>query len=202
EASDRCLRTNGAEAGRGVYSHAQEVTQLIGATRRRIAGILGVRDPRRVAFTFNGTDSTNAALHGCLRPGDHVITSEAEHNSVLRPLRALAQQGVEVTHVAVDDVGVIDLDELRRAIRSNTRMIALIHASNVTGSLQPLEPIAEIARQHGLLLCVDGAQTVGHVPIDVEALGIDLLAASGHKGLLGPLGTGILYIGPRAEEQL
>lgn len=200
ESVERYLRENGASAGRGVYSHSQQVTQIINATRRRVAMLLGVREPRRIIFTFNGTDSTNLALHGCLRSGDHVITSEAEHNSVLRPLRFLEQHvGVEVTHVPVDETGLISPDDVRQAIRPNTRAIAILHASNVTGVLQPLQDIASVARDHDLLTIIDAAQTAGHLAIDAEHWGLDLVASSGHKGLLGPLGTGILYVGPRAE---
>ncbi len=200
---DRYQRELGAPAGRSAYREANEVERLVNDARRRVVQLLHVDDPARIVFTSNGTDSLNLALHGLLRPGDHVISSVAEHNSTLRPLRSLQDtRGVQVTLVGCDAAGFVDPDEIRRAIRSETRLIALIHASNVTGALQPVAEVGRLAREHGLLFLVDAAQSVGHLPIDVAELNADLIAAPGHKGLLGPLGTGILYIGPGVEERL
>jgi cysteine desulfurase family protein len=200
---DRYQRELGAPAGRSVYREANEVERLVSDARRRVAQLLHVDDPARIVFTFNGTDSLNLALHGLLRPGDHVISSVADHNSTLRPLRYLQDaRGVQFTLVGCDSAGFVDPDEIRRAIRSDTRLIALIHASNVTGALQSVADVGRLAHEHGLLFLVDAAQSVGHLPLDVAELKADLLAAPGHKGLLGPLGTGILYIGPGAEEHL
>ncbi len=200
---DRYQRELGAPAGRSAYREANEVERLIEDARRRLADAIHAEDRRRVIFTCNGTDSLNIALHGLLRPGDHVITSVVEHNSVLRPLRYLERsRDVEVTRVGCDRQGRIDPDEIRAAIRPQTRLIALVHASNVTGAVQPLEEVGRIARQHEVLFLVDAAQSVGHMPIDVRALSAHLLAAPGHKGLLGPLGTGFLYVAPGVEQQL
>jgi cysteine desulfurase family protein len=168
-----------------------------------LAETIGAEEPRRIVFTGNATDALNLALHGLLRPGDHVVTSVVEHNSVLRPLRYLEQiREVQVTRVGCDRQGVIDPDEILAALRPATRLIALIHASNVTGALQPVEHVARIAKQREILLLVDAAQSLGHVPIDVRTLGADLLAAPGHKALLGPLGAGFLYIAPGVEQHL
>jgi cysteine desulfurase / selenocysteine lyase len=202
-AVDRYQRELGGPAGRSAYREANEVERLIDATRRRLAETIGAEEPQRVILTSNGTDSLNLALHGLLRPGDHVVTSVVEHNSVLRPLKYLEQtRDVQVTRVGCDGQGVIDPDEIVAAITPATRLIALIHASNVTGSLQPVEEVARIAKQREILMLVDAAQAVGHVPINVRTLGADLLAAPGHKALLGPLGTGFLYVGPGIEQHL
>jgi len=200
---DRYQRQLGAPAGRSAYREANEVERLVNDARRRVAQLLHAAEPQRIVFTGNGTDSLNMALHGVLRPGDHVIGSVAEHNSILRPLQYLHdQRDLQVTLVGCDAAGIVDPDEIRRAIRSNTRLIALIHASNVTGALQPVADVGRLAKDHGVLFLVDAAQSVGHLPVDVDALNADLLAAPGHKGLLGPLGTGVLYIRPGVEQQL
>lgn len=200
---DRYQRELGAPAGRSVYREANEVERLVNDARRRVARLLHVDDAARIVFTSNGTDSLNLALQGLLRPGDHVISSVAEHNSTLRPLRYLQDnRGVQVTLVGCDAAGFVDPDEIRLAIRSNTRLIALVHVSNVTGTVQSVPDVGRLAHEHGLLFLVDAAQSVGHLPMDVAALNADLLAAPGHKGLLGPLGTGILYIAPGVEQHL
>ncbi len=202
-AVERCMRDLGAPAGRGVYREAAEVERLVTDARRRVAALLGAEEPRRVIFTNNGTDSLNFALYGVLRPGDHVVTSVVEHNSVLRPLRHLEEKrGIRVTRVPCDGKGVVDPHDIRRAVQPQTRLIALVHASNVTGALQPVEEVGRIAREMGVLYLVDAAQTLGHLPLDVRRLGCHLLAAPGHKGLLGPLGTGVLYLAPGLEEQV
>jgi cysteine desulfurase family protein len=202
-AVDRYQRELGAPAGRSSYREASEVERLVRDARRQVAVLLGVADPRRIIFTSNGTDSLNLALHGLLRTGDHVVTTVVEHNSVLRPLRQLETvRGVEVTRVSCSAQGIVDVDDLRHAIQPHTRLIALCHVSNVTGAIQPAQEAAQLARQHGALLLLDAAQSLGHLPISVDALGVDLLAAPGHKGLLGPLGTGVLYVRPGLEQHL
>lgn len=202
-AVDHYQRELGAPAGRSSYTEAAETERGVAAARLDIARLLGVDEAQRIVFTLNGTDSLNHAIHGVLRSGDHVVTSVIEHNSVLRPLKNLVDAGaIEVTKVDCDDFGRLDPDDVGRAITDRTRLVVLAHASNVTGAVTPIEEIAPVVQQRGALMLVDAAQTAGHRPIDVRKLGADLLAAPGHKGLLGPLGTGILYISPRAEGYL
>lgn len=203
DAVDHYQRHVGVAAGRSAYRESANLAAQIAETRRRVAEMIGAPRGRSIIFTCNGTEALNLALHGGLRPGDHVVTSASEHNSVLRPLRYLYDTaGVQVTVVPCDEQGMIDPDAVATAIRPDTRMIAMIHASNVTGAVQPIGPIGRIAHDHGVLFLVDAAQSLGHIPVDVQACHIDLLAAPGHKGLLGPLGTGILYITPGLEQRL
>ena len=202
-AMDRYQRELGVAAGRGATRAASEVDAVIARCRLRAAQLLGVESPERVIFTFNGTDSLNLALHGVLRPGDQVIASTLEHNSVLRPLSELRQRiGIETTFIAPEANGRVDPAKFRDALRPNTRLIALLHASNVTGVVQPIEDVGQIARQAGALMLVDAAQSAGHLPISFRDLPIDLLACPGHKGLLGPLGTGLLCLRPGVEQHL
>jgi len=202
-AVDRYQRELGAPAGRSGYREAAEVERLIADARRQVAQLVGAEDPKQIIFTSGGTDSLNLALHGIIQPGDHVITSVVEHNSVLRPLRRLEETyRVEVTRVDCGGDGLIDPDAVRQEIRSNTRMIVMIFASNVTGAIQPVAEIGRIARSAEVLFAVDAAQALGHVPFHVNQIQVDLLAAPGHKGLLGPLGTGVLYVAPGVENRL
>jgi cysteine desulfurase / selenocysteine lyase len=202
EAVDHAQQHLGAAEGRGVTRTAMQVHGVIERCRQRAARLLGAESPQRIVFTFNATDSLNLALHGLLRPGDHVITSSIEHNSVVRPLRNLADRGVSVTYVDADDDGRVSPDAVKRALQKNTRLVALIHASNVSGTIQPIDRVGEIARSVGAFFLVDAAQTAGHLPINLSQSPIDLLACAGHKGLLGPLGTGVLYVRPGVEEDL
>jgi cysteine desulfurase/selenocysteine lyase len=203
QAVDRYQRASGAAAGRGVYREAVEAGAIVTAARRGLARLIGASSPERIVFTANGTDALNLALHGLLRSGDHVVTTEAEHNSVLRPLRTLEDAGrITVSVVKCDGTGRVDADAIRAALAKPTRLVAITHASNVTGAIQPVAEIGKLAHQHGALVLLDAAQTLGDLPIDVNLLGVDLLAAPGHKGLLGPLGSGLLYVGPGIEEQL
>ncbi|MBW3541684.1 MAG: aminotransferase class V-fold PLP-dependent enzyme [Planctomycetes bacterium] len=203
DAVDRYQREVGAAIGRGAYRQAFEAQGIVDRCRRRAAEFLGAESPERIVFTFNGTDSLNLALYGLLRPGDHVVTSTIEHNSVLRPLRELRERlGIAVSYVPCDEFCRVDPAAFQRAMRPETRLIALVHASNVTGTIQPITDVGELAREAGVLFLVDAAQTAGHVPIDLAKLPVDLLACPGHKGLLGPLGTGLLYIRPGIEERL
>ncbi len=194
----------GASPGRGAYAESREAGKLLDQCRNRINQLIHGENPQHVIFTLNASDSLNLAIHGSLRPGDHVVTTWMEHNSVLRPLNRLAATGViEQTRVECDpQTGLVDPDDIRRAIRSNTRLLAVVHGSNVTGTLQPVAELARIAHERSVLTLVDAAQTLGHVPIDVQGDDIDLLAFPGHKGLLGPLGTGALYIRPGVERHL
>jgi cysteine desulfurase family protein len=203
----------GASAGRGAYAEAVETGHLLTRCRERLNRLFNGEDPNHFIFTLNCSDALNLAIKGLLlqptAPGPaparaHVICTHIDHNSILRPLNALADAGaIEQTRVRVDpSTGLVDVDELRRAIRPDTKLIAMTHASNVTGTLQRLRDIGRVAREHAVPLLVDAAQSAGHVPIDVQADLIDLLAAPGHKGLLGPLGTGFLYIRPGLERRL
>ncbi len=203
QAVDHYQRSVGAAAGRGAYAEAQQAERLVEASRRSVARLLAVDDARRIVFTLNGTDSLNLALHGVLASGGHVVTTTAEHNSVLRPLRALEAAGrVTVTRVGLGSTGIVDPDDIRRAMNEPTRLVVMTHASNVTGALQPAAEVGRLARQAGALFLLDAAQTLGEMPIDVEQLDVDLLAAPGHKGLLGPLGTGVLYVRTGVEEHV
>lgn len=202
-AVDRFQREIGAAAGRGAYGASLESDRIVAAARNSVARLIGAGDPRQIVFTASCTDSLNLALHGWLRAGDHVVTTVAEHNSVLRPLRELVERRqIGVTRVPCDAAGMVDPDDVRRALRPATRLVAVVHASNVTGAVQPVREIGSITRAHGAALLIDAAQTIGHLPLSVDEIGADLLAAPGHKGLLGPLGTGLLYIRKGREAEL
>lgn len=194
----------GASGGRGAYREAVEAGGLIADCRRRLARLIGASDPNHVVFTLNCTEALNLAIHGLLVARAHAVTTTMDHNSILRPLNALrATRGIEVTFVPADRrTGRVHAEDVIAAFRPETRLVAIQHASNVTGALQPIEPICREARRRGIICLVDAAQSAGHVPIDVEALQIDLLAVPGHKGLLGPLGTGALYIRPGLEREI
>ncbi len=193
------LRENGGNPGRGGHRAAQAAEFMLIEVRHKIARLIGATDIDRIAFTFNTTDALNMAIKGGLREGDHVISSRLEHNAVLRPLARLnATSGIETTFVPFNTLGYIDPEDVRRAITPRTRLIVLSHASNVLGTVQPIEEIGAIAREHDVLFLVDAAQTLGAWPVNVAAANIDMLAAPGHKSLMGPPGTGFLYIGERA----
>lgn len=194
----------GASAGRGAYREALESRDLIDGCRDRLRTTFSLNRQDHVIFTLNGSDALNMAIKGAVRPGDHVITTAMDHNSVLRPFAALKEQiGVDFTVVKVDPQTTrLNPAELIDAIRPNTRLVAVNHASNVTGVLQPLDEIGAACRERDILFLVDGAQSAGHVPIDLHASKIDLFATPGHKGLLGPLGTGVLLIRAGVETQL
>ncbi len=203
EAIVRYEQECGSAAGRGAYASAQQATALVQRVRQKLAKLLHATSDRTIALMPNGTAALNLALAGFLRAGDHVVTTAAEHNSLLRPLAYLQQSlGIDFSIVPTDACGVVAIDPLHRAITPRTTLIAVTHASNVTGACQPLAEVANLAREHRLRLLVDAAQTLGYLPLDVEALGIDLLAAPGHKGAAGPLGTGLLYAHPSVSEQL
>src|SRR5262245_60920625 len=168
-AVDDYHRRLGAPAGRSSYTEASEAERIVAACRQKVARLIGAADPKRIVFTQNGTDSLNIALHGLLRPGNHVVTSVCEHNSVLRPLRFLAEhRDVTVSYVGCNSQGYIDPDDVRRAITPETRLIALLHASNVTGAVQPLEAVGQIAAERSICFLVDAAQTLGYLPVDVN----------------------------------
>ncbi len=189
----------GANPGRSAHRLAIESGRIVYAAREALAELFNAPDPLRVVWGANATEGLNLALQGLLRPGDHAITGSMEHNSVMRPLRALERQGVELTVVRCSPQGQLDPADVQAAIRPQTRLIALNHASNVVGTLLPVAEVGRIARAHDLLLLVDAAQSAGAIPIDVQAERIDLLAFSGHKSLYGPMGTGGLVVGERVD---
>jgi cysteine desulfurase family protein len=196
----------GASAGRGAYREAVETGAQIYECRRRLNRLFNGEKPEHFVFTLNCSDSLNLAIRGLISPdlgcGNHAVCTHIDHNSILRPLNEVQGRGwVEVTQVCVDPAsGLVDPDDIRRAIRADTRLVALTHVSNVTGTVQPVREIGRICREAGVPLVVDAAQSAGHLPIDVRADCIDLLAAPGHKALLGPTGTGFLYLRPGMEK--
>jgi len=199
EAMVHFMQEVGANPGRSGHRLSVEAGRIVYKAREAVAELFNIEDPLRITFGYNVTEALNLALRGYLRPGDHVITSSMEHNSVMRPLRALEREGVELTVVACSPQGFLDLADVEATIRPDTVMVVLNHGSNVVGSLLPVAEAGRICRQHDLLLLVDAAQTAGAYPIDVEADRIDLLGFTGHKALCGPMGTGGLYIGPRLD---
>jgi cysteine desulfurase family protein len=195
------LEEVGANPGRSGHLLSIEAARILYETREALATLFHVKDPLRVIFTLNATESINLALKGLLKPGDHVITSSLEHNSVMRPLRALERTGIEFSVISCSEKGSLDPTAVKKKIKSHTRMIVLNQASNVIGTLLPVQEVGTIARGHDLIFLVDAAQTAGSYPIDVEESKIDLLAFTGHKSLYGPQGTGGLVIGNRINEK-
>lgn len=187
------MRTIGASPGRAGHRRSMEAGRLMFQAREAVANLFAIPDSSRVIFGHSATEALNLGLRGILKPGDHVITTSMEHNSLLRPLFLLRRQGVELSIVQAGGDGRVDPDDVRQALRPNTRMIAVGHISNVSGTIQAIDLLAGIAREAGALFLLDAAQSAGSVPIDVVKTGIDLLAAPGHKGLFGPQGTGFLY---------
>ena len=181
-------------AGRGASDPALDASRVIYGTREKLAGLFHAESPSRIVFTVNSTESLNIAIKGLCDPGDHVITTVLEHNSVLRPLYECRERGTALTILGCDEKGNISYEEMERAVRPETKMIVCTHASNLTGNMIDLERVHAIAKRHGLLLIVDASQTAGVWEIDVQKLGIDVLCFTGHKGLLGPQGTGGMYV--------
>ncbi|MCP4589750.1 MAG: aminotransferase class V-fold PLP-dependent enzyme [bacterium] len=199
-AMTRFQEQNGANPGRGAYRMAMAASDQLRAVRAKITRLFDADAPERTILCLNCTDALNIAIKGVLREGDHVVTTAAEHNAVLRPLRAMADRGfVDVTWLDTDGRGYVDPQAVAQAITPSTRLVAVTHASNVTGSIQPIETIGRIVREHDALFLVDAAQTAGVVDVSVKQMNIDLLAAPGHKALLGPMGTGVLCVGERVD---
>jgi cysteine desulfurase family protein len=201
-AVDQYLRMVGGSPGRSGHRLSIEAGRIIMDTRDSLARLLGTEDPFQIVFTKNATEALNMAMAGFLSPGDHVITSSMEHNSVMRPLRNLESRGTELSVIPSSPRGELDPADLTPAIKGNTKMIVLTHASNVTGTIMPIYDVGKLAREYGLIFCVDSAQTAGAVPIHVEEMNVDLLAFTGHKSLFGPQGTGGLYIRKGLEEKM
>lgn len=189
------LRTAG-NPGRGAHEPTLHASRLVYAARCAVAKLLNAPDPSCIAFTANATQALNTALGGLFRPGDHIITTICEHNSVLRPLYHLREIGVNFSFTGVDEKGRLQYDQWEGFLRPETRALVVTGASNVTGNGTDLARAAEFAHRHGLLLIVDAAQTAGELPLNVQVLGIDVLCFTGHKALLGPQGTGGLYVRP------
>ena len=181
-------------SGRGVHSGALSASRIIYDTRAALARLFCAESPERIAFTANSTQALNIAIKGVLNPGDHVITTALEHNSVLRPLYELEDQGVELTILSADSLGNICYEDFEKEIKANTKAIVTTHGSNLTGNLLDIGRIGEIAKKHGLTYIVDASQTAGVFHIDVQRMHIDILCFTGHKGLLGPQGTGGIYV--------
>jgi cysteine desulfurase / selenocysteine lyase len=186
----------GASPGRGAYRLAREASVIVTQARATVARLFNIHDPDQVVFTANATASINVVLKGWLRPGDRVLISSLEHNAVLRPLRSLADKGVQVEMIRCGADGQLDLEQLRSRLHPAPRLVALIHACNVNGALQPIADAARMCSEENIPLFLDAAQTAGIQTIDVEAWQLGMLACSGHKGLFGPPGVGVLYIRP------
>jgi cysteine desulfurase family protein len=200
QALDRFARQSLANPGRAGHQMALAAERALDDARHALNQLFHGEAPERFVFTLNCTDALNMAFKGVLADGDHVVTTDLEHNSVSRPLRKMELDGrITLTRVRADAGGTLDPDAVRRALTPRTRLVALTHASNVLGTVQPVAEVGRLVRERDILFLVDAAQTAGVVPIDVQALHIDLLAFPGHKSLLGPTGTGALYVGPRVQ---
>lgn len=181
-------------AGRGVNTASLGAARTIYDTREKLAAFFHAENPKQIVFTMNSTESLNIALKGVINPGDHVITTMLEHNSVLRPLYELEAAGAELTILKSNPQGTLDYEDFARAVRENTKAIVCTHGSNLTGNLVDIARVGRIAKEHGLLFIVDASQTAGVFPIDVQKMQVDILCFTGHKGLLGPQGTGGMYV--------
>lgn len=192
----------GVSPGRGGYDAAVTASQFIDDTRNKVARFFNAPDARRVIFTANATDGLNMALAGVLKPGDHVVTTRLEHNSVLRPLHYLQKNNIiTCTHVPFDGRGVVHPDDIRRAFTPRTRLVVMTHASNVLGTIQPVEEVGKICQNHGIGFLVDASQSAGQIPVDMGEIGASALVFTGHKSLYGPPGIGGLIIDPDFDIQ-
>lgn len=202
-AMDRYAREIGAAAGRGDYRSAVAASEIVSGCRRLLMRLINAGKADEIAFFSNGTSALNAAIFGSVRNGDHVVTSAIEHNSVLRPLEELRARGtIRLDVIDCDASGRVDIQQMLDRVDDQTALVALAHGSNVTGAVQDVAVIGEKIRASKTLFLCDAAQTLGYLPIDVQGMGVDLLAAPGHKGACGPLGTGMLYVSPKATPQL
>lgn len=188
-------REHGVNPGRSGFDAALETEEVVFNTRKLLCGLFNGQDPNRLTFSYNASDSLNMIIQGLARQGDHVVTTMLEHNSVLRPLHHLAMDGViTVDHVGFDSHGYVDPDDIRKSIRKNTRMVVVNHSSNVIGTVQPVAEIGRICKEAGVLFVVDSSQSAGAIPIDMQAMGIDVVVFTGHKCLMGPTGIGGSYV--------
>ena len=202
-AVDQTQRNVGVSAARGGYSSSALAGKVIKQTRQSVGALIGADDANQVALTSGCTDSLSTAIFGFLKQGDHAITTAADHNSVVRPLMHLRDTGViDLTIVDCNDEGLVKAQSVSDAITSKTALVAASHASNVLGTIQPVEEIGEICTAKKVTFLLDAAQTLGHMPIDIKSIGCQFLASAGHKGLLGPLGTGVLYVCPSIIDRL
>jgi cysteine desulfurase family protein len=197
---DRFYRTHGVNPGRSGFDLCMETGQMVDDTRKQLCRFFGGTNSDRLVFSYNSTDALNLALFGLLKDGDHAITTTVEHNAVLRPLYHLATRGgVEVDHVLFDGRGFVDPEAVAARFKKNTKVVAINHASNVIGTVQPVGEIGRLCRERGIRLVVDASQTAGKIPIDVQALCIDVLCFTGHKSLFGPTGIGGMYVADGVE---
>ena len=194
EAIMDCMKNYCANPGRAGHKLAMKAAREIYDTRENIAKLFNVDNPMNIVFTNNATDSLNLAIKGLVKSGDHIITTSMEHNSVIRPIKALEKNNVENTVVQCDKDGFLNIEDLKSAIKPNTKLIVTTHASNVCGTLIDIKSVGEVAKENNILYLVDASQTAGVYDIDTKKINVDMIAAPGHKCLLGPQGTGILYI--------
>jgi cysteine desulfurase family protein len=191
---DRFYRQFGVNPGRSGYDLCMETGEVIDDTRKLLTNFFNGTDPNRLCFSYNSTDALNLVIFGMLRPGDHAISTTIEHNSVLRPLYHLSQDGVDVDLVPFDSAGFVDPDEIKKKFRSNTRLVIVNHASNVVGTIQPILDIGRYCREANIPFAIDASQSAGKVPVDMEEQFLDVITFTGHKSLFGPTGIGGLYV--------
>lgn len=194
QAVDHCLRNMGANPGRGGHSMARAASMLLYETREALAELFGIDDANQLVFTHNATDAVNMAILGFLNPGDTIVTTAMEHNAVARAVRLAEARGAQVIVIPCNRAGQLDMEAMTAVLRQKPKAVIMTHASNVTGTIMPVAEVGKLTQQLGITLMVDASQTAGVETIDVAAMGIDVLAFSGHKGLLGPQGTGGLYV--------
>jgi len=192
---DKFFREHGVNPGRSGYDMCMAAGEVLEETRKLMTAFFNGKDPNRLVFGYNSTDALNLAIFGMLKPGDHAITTNVEHNSVLRPLYHLSKDhGVQVDHVPFDGKGFVDPDDIKRRFKNNTRLVAVNHASNVIGTVQPVAEIGRLCRAAGIPFLIDASQTAGKIPVDMEAQCLDVVCFTGHKSLLGPMGIGGMYV--------
>ncbi len=192
---DRFYRKLGVNPGRSGYDLCMETGELVEQTRKMLTEFFNGRDPDHLCFCYNATDALNLIIFGLLQEGDHALTTNVEHNSVLRPLYHLHKfNGVEVDHIPFDQTGFVDPDDFPKKFKKNTKLVVVNHASNVIGTIQPIKEIGKRCREKGIIFAIDASQSAGKIPIDIEEMNVDIVAFTGHKSLLGPTGIGGLYV--------